>query len=497
MIPESLRSVVDRHGDRLAIIDGDQRITYGEFFERVQSVREWLRNVLGPQPGIIAVSLDNSWLFAAYFFAISELGGASMCCNPQWRAAELRPLARRLGFRAAVVDPRWTAEWNQILDLIPGGLLFPADKMPAGNPAAGASSPPRATADGLNAPAAYLSTSGSLGLPRLVPRSHRNLIAVAENVALALGTGPGWRFLSVVPFYYSNGFHNSMLVPLLSGATAVMMPKFSTGACEELVRHEQVNTLIGSPFLYGSLLDGVRNPASLSSMQRCFSAGGRMPSGVIERWQARFGVPIRQLYGMTETGVIALESSEPAPGSSAGACVGQPIHGVEVAVFGTDGLKAAPGEIGELAVRSAAVMSGYAGEGESDSVCFHDGFFHTGDLGFLDSGGVLHLTGRIGRVMNIAGIKVDPVEVERAVEMLAGVASCHVDAVPNGAGGEVIRARVVPREGFQVTRREVIEQCRRHIADYKFPRVIEFLENSPITIAGKTSRQAAPGDSRT
>ncbi len=440
------------------------------------------------------MSLDNSWLFAACFFAISELGGASMCCNPQWRAAELRPLARRLGFRAAVVDPRWTAEWDQILDLIPGGLLFPADKMPAGNPAPGASSPPSVTADGLNAPAAYLSTSGSLGLPRLVPRSHRNLIAVTENVGHALGTGPGWRFLSVVPFYYSNGFHNSMLVPLLSGATAVMMPKFSPGPCAERVHREQINMLIGSPFLYGSLLDGVRDPALLSSLKQCFSAGGRMPSGAIERWQARFGVPIRQIYGMTETGVIALESSEPTPGSSTGACVGQPIRGVEVAVFGTDGLKAAPSEIGELAVRSEAVMSGYFGEGEACPGRFHDGFFHTGDLGFLDSGGVLHLTGRIGRVMNIAGVKVDPVEVERAVEMLAGVASCHVDTVPNGEGGEVIRARVVQREGFQVTRREVIEQCRRHVADYKFPRVIELLENSPVTIAGKIPRQARPPD---
>ncbi len=81
-------------------------------------------------------------------------------------------------------------------------------------------------------------------------------------------------------------------------------------------------------------------------------------------------------------------------------------------------------------------------------------------------------------MINIAGVKVDPVEVERAVEMLPNVASCHVDAVPNGRGGEVIRARVVPREGLQVTRREVIEQCRRQLAEYKFPRVIEFLEES-------------------
>jgi acyl-CoA synthetase (AMP-forming)/AMP-acid ligase II len=95
-------------------------------------------------------------------------------------------------------------------------------------------------------------------------------------------------------------------------------------------------------------------------------------------------------------------------------------------------------------------------------------------------------------VLNIAGVKVDPVEVERVVELLPNVASCHVDAVPNGRGGEVVRASVVAREGLPVTRQEVIEQCRRQLAEYKLPRIIEFLAATPVTIAGKIPRPAAP-----
>jgi acyl-CoA synthetase (AMP-forming)/AMP-acid ligase II len=136
-------------------------------------------------------------------------------------------------------------------------------------------------------------------------------------------------------------------------------------------------------------------------------------------------------------------------------------------------------------------MSGYFGEPELSRSLFHDGFFRTGDLGYLDTAGNLYLTSRMGRVMNIAGVKVDPVEVERVVEMLPNVTSCHVDAVPSGRGGELIRARVVPREGQQVTRREVIEQCRLQLAEYKLPRVIEFLEATPITIGGKIPRPGA------
>jgi acyl-CoA synthetase (AMP-forming)/AMP-acid ligase II len=115
---------------------------------------------------------------------------------------------------------------------------------------------------------------------------------------------------------------------------------------------------------------------------------------------------------------------------------------------------------------------------------FLDGYFRPGDLGYMGPDGNLYITGRIGRAMNIGGVKVDPVEVERAVETLASVDSCHVDLVSNEHGG-VIRARVVPRQGFQVTRRDVIQQCRQHLAEYKLPRIIEFVEQTPVSIGGK------------
>ncbi len=495
MISESLRVVASRHAERLAIIDGDQRITYGELFERVGAVREWLEKELGPQPGVIAAALDNSWQFVACFFAASALGGSLMPCNPQWSATELRRLVDRLGLRSAMIEPRLNAEWNQIQDAIAGIRLITRDNIPAANLSHRSSAPASANPAGPDGPALYLSTSGSQGAPRLVPRSHRNLIAISENVARTLDIGPGWRFLGVIPFHYANGFNNSLLVPLLNGATVVMLPKFNPRACADLVQREQIDTLFGSPFIYAALLDSVSDPVALASLKRCFSAGGRMSSSLREQWQERFGVPIRQLYGMTEAGVIAIESSGLVSEPSAGSCVGPPIQGVDVAVFGPEGVNLAPDEIGELRVRSASVMAGYAGESEPARSVLQDGFFRTGDLGFIDSRGMIHLTGRIGRGLNIAGVKVDPVEVERAIELLAGVSSCHVDAVPNGAGGEVIRARVVPRAGVQLTRRQIIEQCRLHLAAYKFPRVIEFLDAVPGTIAGKipSSRPARPG----
>jgi acyl-CoA synthetase (AMP-forming)/AMP-acid ligase II len=492
MISEYLRDVVRRHPDELAIVDGDERIAYRQLPERVRAAREWLRSTLDPQPGdVVAVSLDNSWQFVACLFAVSELGCVLMPCNPQWRGGELRAFAGRLGFRGAVIEPRFTAEWDQILDVIPTAQVLTADHVPArADP--GTSGPPPIDSVSEDAPALYLSTSGSTSAPRLSPRSHRNLVAAAENVASSMDIGPGRRFLSVLPFHASHGLHNNLILPLLSGATLVMMRRFSPGACAELMHHEAVDTLFGSPFIYGYLVDSIRDAGLLSSLRHCFSGGARIPSSVVERWRERFGLDIRQTYGMSESGLLTMERGARTPTSSVGACIGEPVRGVEVVVLGAERQSLERAEIGELAVRSASVMSGYFGEPELSRSLFHDGFFRTGDLGYFDSAGNIHLTGRMGRLMNIAGVKVDPVEVERIVERLPNVASCHVDAVPNGRGGEVIRARVVPREGLQVTRREVIEQCRQQLAEYKLPRVIEFLEATPISIAGKIPRPAAP-----
>jgi len=484
MIFERFRDAAHQHRDGLAIVDQDQRITYGDLLARVNEMRGWIRNTLDPKPGqVVAASLSNTWQFAAAFFAVSELGGIFMPCNPQWRAAELRGFAGRLGFGGVITEPPFRAEWDHLGDVIGTGSVWTVD-LASSTSAHGAESRPLHTGKEDDA-AAYLPTSGSTGAPRVVPRTHRNLEAGARNVARALDIGPGRRFLSVIPFFHANGFHNCMLMPLISGATLVLMKQFSPAACAELVHRERVDVLIGSPFLFTLLADSEVAPSLLSTLRLCSSAGARMPAAVHERWRSRFGVRVRQWYGMSETCVISIDLAETEPPNGTGTFVGAPIPGVEVRSLAPDGGDPGPGATGELAVRSETVMSGYVGEPELNQHVFHDGFFRTGDLGYLDSLGNVYLTGRMRRVVNMGGVKVDPVEVEQAVETLSGITECHVDAVPNGRDGEVMRARIVVRQGHQITRRDVIEQCRQRLAEYKLPRIIEFVESLHTTIAGK------------
>ena len=414
-----------------------------------------------------------------HFLAISDLGAVFMPCNPQWRAAELRWLVGRLGISGVVAEPQFRAAWDQVGDLVPPQSVLtlpgaasarePATVGPRAGPA--------------DEPVVYLTTSGSTGVPRVVPRSHRNLSAGASNTAQSLGIGSSDRLLSVVPFHHANGFHNCMLMPLLCGATIVLMPRFTAAACAELIRRERVNWLIGSPTVYRFLAESPANPSQLSSLQHCFSAGARMPEGLSKQWKDRFGTRVRQWYGMAETSAVAIDRADE-QALDAGVFVGSPVAGVEVRVLDAAGNTLGSGAVGEIAVRSQAAMSGYVGEPELNHRIFRDGFFMTGDSGSTDIAGNLYLAGRIGRVINIGGVKVDPVEVERAIEALAGVSACHVDVVRNHKS-EVIRARVAVRSGVQLSRREVIEHCRERLAEYKLPRIIEFVDSLPTTMAGK------------
>jgi long-chain acyl-CoA synthetase len=486
MIVQQFRATAAAHCNQVAIVDGNQRITYGQLLHEVDRARNWLQSTLRVDNGcVVAASLRNSWQFVACFFAVAELGGIFLLCNPIWRAAELRRVVERLGIRGVITEEQLRAEWDQIADALPADSILTIENEPLDPPA-------RAdwqfVARSADAPLVYLLTSGSTGTPKVVPRSNRNLGFGARNVASALDIVPGMRWLSALPFHHAWGFSTSLLIPLLHGATLILMAQFNAVQCLDLIRAERAELMMASPFIYGLLADRVSDPAALSTLRCCYWAGSLMANSVAETWRDRLGIRLRSWYGMSETHSISFDRADLEPLSKTGAFVGSPIPGVEVRVLGPDGSLLGPEQNGELAVRSDGVMVGYVGEPESKAGSFSDGFFRTGDVGYLDSAGQLFLTGRMRRVINVAGSKVDPVEVERAVESIAGVAECHVDAAPAGRTGELIRARIVVRAGHQVNRRDVIEHCRQQLAEYKLPRIIDFVDAAPGLISGKMAQ---------
>lgn len=488
MIDERFRGVAARCPDSLAVIDGEERITYRELARRKASFLGYLRNKLNLAEGeLVAVLLPNCWQFAAGFFAVAEAGATFMPLNTQWRAEEIGWFMARLPVSAVITVQELLEPWTRLGERIsPNRIVVVDDARVRQEMEAFALKRDVLPTGGRrrfgDQPVVYLATSGSSGRPRIVPRSHQNLLAGSNNVAAALGISEGMRFLSVVPFHHANGFSNCMLLPLLNGAVAVLMRKFAPAKVEELIPREKVQVLIAPPFIFSMLADHGGEPRAYSSVEISLSSGAPMSRGLADDCVQRLGLRVRQLYGSSETGTVSIESGQgrQEPGS-----VGAPLASVEVRVIASDGSLRERDETGEIMVRSPAMMAGYAVEPELNAGMFRDGFFRTGDLGRLDEQGNLFLSGRAKRIINVAGIKVDPAEIERVLESMPDVRQCRALAFRTSKDMEAMKVLVVMRPGRTATRRDIILQCRKHLAEHKIPRVIEFVDEIPANLLGK------------
>jgi long-chain acyl-CoA synthetase len=336
-------------------------------------------------------------------------------------------------------------------------------------------------------PVLYLTTSGSTGRPKIVPRTHRNLIAGGNAVAEALGTQPGHRFLSVVPFHHANGFATCMFLPLASGAVSVIQRKPLPAAIAATIRRERAQVLVGSPVLFSLLADHGPQPDDLASVELYISSGAPLPQDIASLWLERYGRPIRQLYGSSETGTISIE---PEGGSQPG-CVGRPIRGVSLRILDSGGAPAEPGSSGEIAVKGPAMMAGYVDNEGLNRQAIVDGYFRMGDTGRIRPDGLLWIDGRSKRWINSGGVKVDPVEVEQVLLQLPAVMQCRVHPGTDSRGFETISCRIALRPGHACSRPDIIVHCRQHLAEYKIPRVIEFVLPAEADLTGKIRMESS------
>ena len=458
----------------------DQVLTYGELAGR----QETLTNTLAERFRIgrgdrVVVSLPNCWQFAALLFSVTDLGAVFIPINPNWRSSEHKWCVDNLRPSLVVTGGDKTACWEEIG--YPINRVVTAELITSLS--AGDCASPKPTPPSFPDPddhALYFLTSGSTGFPKVAPRSHRNLVIAVRNMDAALGGIGGRRFLGVVPFHHAHGFANSLLLPLLTGGSVLVVPSFLPHLLTGELKHFRPHVLMGSPFIYRILSEKAGADHGLDGLEICLSSGAAIPCELVRQWRDRFGVRIRQLYGSSETGTISIEMPcAPLDRLTAG----QPLPNVEVRIdpaFGRDE------GCGEILVRSPAAMSGYLFS-SNEGGTFLDGFFRTGDLGRFDDDGNIVIQGRRKRIINLMGLKVDPVEIENLIRGIPGVTDCLVTPAGEEGGCEIIKALVCVGEGFSLTRGDLIECCRSRLAEYKIPRVLEITDSIPEDMLGKRS----------
>ncbi|HEY8497521.1 MAG TPA: AMP-binding protein [Limnochordales bacterium] len=329
-------------------------------------------------------------------------------------------------------------------------------------------------------------TSGTTGKPKGVMLSHRNIVDNATRFA-AIHYGPDDRLAIGAPLFHCWGLINGALAIFWAGGTALILRRFRTEEALELVRREQATQFLGVAAMYRFMLRAPGSREALASLKVAHSAAAPTPVELIERLRGDFGIQYAESYGLTETSPVITTThwSETRPGSC-----GRAVGDTELKVVSPDGTPAPPGEVGELWARGTAIMLGYWRRPDATRQAITpDGWFKTGDLVRMDEDGYVYIVDRVKDMINVAGEKVYPREVEEVLHAHPDVADAAVVGIPHPDKGEVPKAFVVRKPGAGVSADDLIAYCRERLARYKVPAEVEFVEEIPRSASGKTLRR--------
>ena len=495
MLIEDLYAHADARGSQVAIVYGEERLTHAELADRVDRLAHGLTadGIAAGDP--VALLLQNSPAFVVSFLAVAAIGAIVVPLNPLFKRDELDFYFRNSGVRAVIgdepgiaVSERIVEGWDEGVRLITtgpaSGRARSFDRVIEEH--AGGRFAARAAHEDL----VFQYSSGSTGRPKRVARTHGQCWAEADSYMVAMDITPADRLFCAIPLFHTYGMGNCLTTFVRTGSALVIMEDpnpfvLNRARALELLARHRVTIFPGVPFNFRLLAD-LEDPADLSCLRACYSAGTALPRPAFLGFHERHGVAVRQLYGSTETGVMTI-NTDPDPVATS-ASVGTPAPGVRVEVVDDDGTPLSQGEEGEIAVSGPAVARGYADNEELTRETFRDGWYRTGDLGHIDAEGRVFITGRKKLFIEVAGHKVDPVEVEDVLAAHPKVREAVVVGVRGRSEGEeIVKAAIVPIDGCD--QRDVIAFCRDRLANFKVPQIVEFRDEIPKSPLGKILRK--------
>ena len=334
-----------------------------------------------------------------------------------------------------------------------------------------------------------LHTSGTTSRPKLVSLTQLNLTTSAGNIAESLELTGADRCLNVMPLFHIHALMAAVLASLAAGGAVACTPGFDAFKFFDWLDDLQPSWYTAVPTMHQLILQRARGRSDVierNPLRFLRSSSAALPPSVMEQLERAFGAPLVEAYGMTEASHQMTCNPLP-PAARKPGSVGRGT-GVEVAVMDEGGGLLPGGETGEVVIRSGSVTRGYENNPEANAAAFTDGWFRTGDQGYLDRDGYLFLTGRLKEIINRGGEKVSPREVDEVLLRHPAVEQAVTFAVPHQRLGEEVAAAVVLAGGETAGERELREHAARHLAGFKVPRTIVFVDEIPKGPTGKLQR---------
>jgi len=474
--------------------DTGAELSFQRFREEAHSVAEQVAGE-GIQPGDrVAIAVPNGIEVLLAFFGATEADAMAMPLNPDLKPDEYDFALEHSGSRMTICVPatvdrvRAKAGTGKRQDAIVGISFNPRDGTRLEGGRGGTKPVQKAPAP--DAEALLLYTSGTTSAPKGVEISHRNLTVSAKNVAEWYNLSERDVTACVMPLFHVHGLVASVMASLRSGGTVVVPQRFSASNFWPIIRAYGVTWYTAVPTIHTILLNNAlksgetRDAAGLRFVRSCSSA---LSPATMEGYEATFGAPILQAFGMTEAAHQALSNPLP-PRERRPGSVGLPT-GVGVTILDDDGRELARGKEGELALKGANVTKGYLNNPEATREAFTNGWFRTGDLARMDEDGYVSLLGRIKELINRGGEKISPLEVDDVLAAHPKIAEAVTVAVPHDIYGEEVEAVVALKPGESAEAPEIISFCREQLADFKVPKAIRFVPMIPRSATGKIQRR--------
>ena len=500
--------------DRVAITFAGESMTYGELNAGAAQVAGGLGS-LGITPGEhIALSCPNVPWFPLAYFGILKAGAVVVPLNVLLKPREIAYHLKDSDAKALLVF-EGTAElpMAQMARAACDASGCPNLVVMTTDPEAPSPVSPAITLEHLMSgqspvfdtrrrrpsdTAVILYTSGTTGHPKGAELTHENMLlnAVATHEMLAPASKGGFEqdvALVTLPLFHSTAQTCQMNSGLYGGLRLVLLPRFDPATVLQTIVDEEVGFWIGVPTMYWSLLDHAASrkadvAAIAKHLRCCVSGGAPMPVDVLRRFEATFGVRVLEGYGLSETAPVVAFNQLYRP--SKPGTVGFPIFGVDIRCVDEDGRPVASGERGEVVVRGPSVMKSYYNRPEATEEAMRNGWFHTGDIGVLDSEGYLAIVDRKKDMILRGGFNVYPRELEDVIITHPAVSMAAVVGVPDERLGEEVKAFIVKKPGAVLTEEELMAWCREQFASYKYPRMVEFRDSLPIGPTGKILKRA-------
>jgi fatty-acyl-CoA synthase len=494
------------HGDRESVVDGELRLSYGQFFDRCDRWSSALQGLGVAQSDRVATIAPNTHAQLEAFYAVPQIGAVLVPINYRLTAEDFVYIVNHSGTTVLCAHSDYLKAVDSVRDQMPGVRHFVAFEGGAAEgwvdyEAAIAAADPAFERPEI-AERDLLSinyTSGTTARPKGVMITHRNAAINTIGTLLHMPMAVGERYLWTLPMFHANGWTYTWTVTAAAG-THICLRKVDPATIFALIRDEKVTRLCAAPTVLISLANA---PASVRGEVpagvQVVTAGAPPAAATIERLEGEFGWEVTHVYGLTETAPF-ITVCEPLPEhrdlSPADRAVVKARQGVELLTSGELRVVDADGRevpwdgqtVGEIVVRGNVVMEGYYHDPEATDRAMGDGWFHTGDAAVVHPDGYADIRDRLKDVIISGGENISSIEVEGTLLRHPAVREAAIVGLPDQKWGETPHAFVVLHEGASATEDEIIAFAREHLAHFKAPRGVTFVGELPKTATGKIQK---------